>query len=150
MRSFEQQTGANLSPSAERITIGGLPAVRAGGVARTRDGPIGLEITWVALGGKVYRITGMTQPASFEAMRPAFRETAGSFGALTSAERAAIREARIQLVRARGGETLSTLLAQAGSVWSLDYAAVANDLDTTAPLDPRLVKVGVSQPYGTR
>ena len=150
LRAFEQQTGANLSPNAERITIGGLPAVRAGGVARTRDGPIGLEITWVALGGKVYRITGMTQPTSFEAMRPAFRETAGSFGALTSAERAAIRETRIRLVRARGGETLSSLLAQAGSVWSLDYAAVANDLDTAALLDPRLVKVGVSQPYGTR
>jgi predicted Zn-dependent protease len=104
-----------------------------------------LELTWIALGGKVYRITGMTRPESFEAMRPAFRETAESFGALTSAERGTIRETRIRLVRARGGETLSTLLAQAGSVWSPDYAAVANDLDTAAVLAPRLVKVGVAR-----
>jgi predicted Zn-dependent protease len=150
LRAFEQQSGVDLTRSAERTTIGDLPAVRAGGVAHTRDGPLAVEITWIALGGKVYRITGMTSPASLEAKRPVFRETAGSFGALTSAERAAIRETRIQLVRARGGETLSALLAQAGSAWSLDYAAVANDLDTAAVLDPRLVKVGVSQPYGTR
>ena len=150
LRAFEQETRADLSRSAERITIGGLPAVRAGGVARTRDGPMALELTWIALGGKVYRITGMTRPESFEAMRPAFREAAESFGALTSAERGTIRETRIRLVRARGGETLSTLLAQAGSVWSPDYAAVANDLDPAAVLAPRLVKIGVAEPLGMR
>jgi len=146
MHAFEHETGVNLTPSAERISIGGLTAMRAGGIARTRDGRVGVEMTWIAFAGKVYRITGMTRAESLEAMRPTFRETAESFGALTSAERATIRETRIRLVRARGGETLSTLLAQAGSVWSPDYAAVANDLDIAAVLDPRLVKVGVAEP----
>jgi predicted Zn-dependent protease len=150
LRSFEQQMHANLSQNAERTTVGGQPAVRVSGVARTREGPIGLEITWIALGGNVYRITGMTRPESLDAMRPVFRETVNSFGALTSAERGTIRETRIRLVRARAGETLSTLLARAGSVWSPDYAAVANALDLAAVLDPRLVKVGVAEPLGTR
>ena len=150
MRAFGQETGADLSRSAERITLGGLPAVRAGGVARTRDGPIGVELTWIALGGNVYRLTGMTRPESLEAMRPAFRETAGSFGVLTDAERASIRETRIRLVRARGGESLRALLAQAGSVWSADFAAVANGLEATAALAPRLVKIGVPERFASR
>ena len=150
LRAFERETGADLSRSAERITIGGLPAVRAGGVARTRDGPIGLELTWIALADNVYRIAGMTRAASLEAMRPAFRETAESFGALTSAERATIRETRIRLVRSRGGETLNALLGQAGSAWSPDFAAVANGLDAAAVLAPRLVKVGVPERFASR
>lgn len=151
LRALEQQTRTTLSPSAERVTIGGLPAVRAAAVARTRDGPIALDLTWIALGGHVYRVTGMTHPASLEAMRPVFRETAGSFGALTSGERASIRETRLRLVRARGGETLGALLASAGSVWSPEFGAVANGIEATTVLHPgRVVKAAVAQPYASR
>jgi predicted Zn-dependent protease len=151
LRTLEQETRTALSRSAERTTIGGLPAVRTTAVARTRDGPIALDLTWIALGGQVYRVTGMTRPGSLEALRPVFRETSGSFGALTSAEREGIRESRLRLVAARSGETLDALLARAGSSWSPEVAAVANGLESGSVFGPgRVVKVAVSQPYRTR
>jgi len=150
MRQLEQQTRMDLSRSAERVTIGGLPAVHASAVARTRNGPVALDLTWIAFAGKVYRVTGMTRPESFEALRPSFQQTAATFGAITAAERAGIKETRIRLARARGGETLSALLASAGSVWKPDYAAVANGLETDSVLGRgRVVKAAVpTQAYG--
>jgi predicted Zn-dependent protease len=150
-QALEQQTRTKLGRDAERLTIGGLPALRTAAVARTRDGSIALELTWIALGGRVYRVTGMSRPSSFEAVRPAFRQTAGSFGSLTADERAGIRENRLSLVRAGGGDTLATLLARTRSVWTPEYAAMANGLDAGAPLKPgRAVKAAVARPYTPR
>jgi len=144
MRQLEQETRMDLSRSAERVTIGGLPAVHATAVARTRNGPVALDLTWIALAGKVYRVTGMTRPESFEKLLPSFQQTAAGFGAITAAERAGIKETRIKLATARGGETLSALLASAGSVWKPDYAAVANELETDSVLRKgRVVKAAV-------
>jgi predicted Zn-dependent protease len=148
MRELEREIRIDLSRNAERITIGGQPAVHAAAVARTRSGSVALDLTWIAFGGRVYRVTGMTRPEAFEALRPAFGRTAGSFGALTAEERAGIRETRIKLAQARGGETLSALLASAGSVWKPDYAGVANQLEADSVLRAgRVVKGAVPQRY---
>ncbi len=148
LRAFDQETGAALSRGAERTTIGGLPAIRATVVARTRDGPIALDLTWIAHAGQIYRVTGMTRPDALDAMRPVFRYTAGSFGPLTDAERAGIRETRLRLVAARADETLGALAARSRSTWKPDLAAVANGLEVTSvPGAGRLVKVAVAEPY---
>jgi predicted Zn-dependent protease len=151
LRAFEQESKASLSRGAERTTIGGLSAVRAAAVARTRDGPVAIELTWIAYAEHIYRVTGMTRPDAFDAMRPVFRHTAGTFGALTDAERAGIHETRLQLVSARPGETLAALVARSRSAWDADVAAVANGLEVTAvPGAGRLVKVAVAEPYRAR
>jgi len=144
MRKLEQETRMDLSRGAERVTVNGLPAVHAAAVARTRNGPVALDLTWIAFAGKVYRVTGMTRPESLEKLLPSFQETAGSFGAITAAEREGIKETRIRLATARGGETLSALQASAGSVWKPDYAAVANGLEMDTVLQKgRVVKAAV-------
>jgi predicted Zn-dependent protease len=151
LRDLERQTGTSLSHGAERFAIGGLPAVRTAAVARTRNGPIAVDLTWIAFGGQLYRVTGITRPTSLEAVRPLFGRTAGSFGAVTAEERASIHETRLRLVTARDGESLGGLLTRAHSAWSPEVAAVANGVDAAAPLAPgRLVKVAVVRPYASR
>jgi predicted Zn-dependent protease len=151
LRAFEQETRVSLSRGAERTTISGLPAVHATAVARTTDGPVAVDLTWIAFAGHVYRVTGMARPDAFDTTRPVFGRTAGTFGALTDAERAAIRETRLQLVAPRAAETLSALVARSISAWDAERTAVANGLEvTTIPGPGRLMKVAVVKPYPTR
>ena len=151
LHAFERETKASLSRGAERTTIAGLPAVRAAAVARTRDGPIAIDLTWIAYAERIYRVTGMSRPDAFDAMRPVFRYTAGTFGALTDTERAGIHETRLRLVPARAGETLAAVVARSRSTWDADTAAVANGVEVTAvPGAGRLVKVTAAEPYRPR
>ena len=151
LRALEKETGADLASGAERLTIGGLPAVRVTARARTREGPLALDLTWIAYAERVYLITGASPPTGADALRPVFRETVASFGPLTADERARIREARLHLVAARAGEMLAALLERAKGTWSVEMAAVANGLDAAAPLRRgKLVKVPVAEPYAPR
>ncbi|HSV09096.1 MAG TPA: M48 family metalloprotease [Candidatus Binatus sp.] len=148
MRALEQEAKVDLASHAERLTIGDLPAMHATARARTRDGVVVLDLTWIALGGRIYRITGATPVAGAEALRPVFRDTAASLGPLTATERASIRETRLRLVQARAGESLEALLTRAHGKWSAEMAAVANGLDATTPLqEGQLIKVPVERPY---
>jgi len=151
MRSLEQEAKVDLASSAERLTIGDLPAMHATARARTRDGVVALDLTWIALAERIYRITGATPVGSADALRPVFRDTAASFGPLTAAERSSIRETRLRLVQARGGESLAALLTRTNGKWSAEMAAVANGLDAATPLEQgMLIKVPVERPYRSK
>ncbi len=80
----------------------------------------------------------------------AWRETAVSFRPLTTGERRAIRETRLRIAGARQGETIGDVVRRAGSAWSADEAAVANEV---APGDVlaggRPVKVAITEAYAT-
>ena len=122
--------------------------MHAATTARTRDGEIALDLTWVAHAGRIYRITGATRPDALPAMAPLFRATVESFRPLTERELAAVRETRLRLVTARAGETLGDVLARARSTWNPETAAVANGLEATGRLAAaQLVKVAVAEPY---
>ena len=152
LQAFEKQAGIDLSSGAERFEVNGLPAVRAAARARTRDGPLVLEITWVAEGDHIYRIVGATTPSRVATFQPAFREAAASFRRLTAAERGSFREFRLRLVAARGGETLAQLLTRANAAtWSTEMVAVANGLEAGTPLrGGELLKVPRAEPYRPR
>ena len=94
----------------------------------------------------------MTRPTSLEALRPVFGADRRQLRrADARRERAGIRETRLRSSTARGGETLSALLARTGSAWKPRLAAVANGIDAGALLRAgRLVKVAVPQPYAQR
>ena len=74
--AFEEKAGGDLRSRAEHLKLGGLPAVRTTAVARTRDGPLALDLTWVAHANRVYRITGATPAGRATTYRPAFQEAA--------------------------------------------------------------------------
>ena len=70
------------------------------------------------------------------------------FRPLHPRERASIRETRLRIVPARGGETLAELSQRTGNAWNLQQTAVANGLFADARLEEgQLLKVAISQPY---
>jgi predicted Zn-dependent protease len=151
LRALEQKSGVPLSAGAERRTVNGLRAIHTTAQARTRDGHVALDLTWIAYGGHVYRVTGGSAPADADAVRPAFRATADSFGALTAAERASIQELRLDVVAARSGDNLPRLLARTSSPWTPETASIANGIEPTTALitgDP--IKVAVQHAYSAR
>jgi len=150
--AFEEKAGGDLRSRAEHLKLGGLPAVRTTAVARTRDGPLALDLTWVAHANRVYRITGATPAGRATTYRPAFQEATATFRPLTAAERGGFRETQLRLVAAHEGETLGALVARAGGTgWDLPMIAVANDIDATAGLRrTQLVKVPRAEPYRPR
>jgi predicted Zn-dependent protease len=152
LHELEKSSKTDLSSRAESFRIGDLPAVRVRGKTRTDDGVLALELTWVALDRRIYRFAGATRPSDAAAHEPAFRSTVGSFRRLTAAERGAFREQRLRLVNARRAESLSALIARAGSSgWSPAMAAVANGLADGATLaDGQVVKVPIAEPYRPR
>ena len=151
MKALEKETGLELAASAERRKVNGLPAVHTTARARTSDGPIALDLTWIAHGGRVYRLTGVTPPGSADAMRPAFRATADSFRPLTSAERASIRETQLRVVTAGAGDTIAKIVGRSDTAWNATSAAVANGVEPADPLPPQTpVKLAVVVPYAPR
>ena len=152
LRALEKAAKVDLSSRAERLTIGDLPAVRVTAEARTDEGPVALELTWIAVGGRIYRLVGATSPRKTETYTRAFRDTAMSFRRLTAAERAGFHETRLRLVTGKDGETIGQLLARTGATaWNPEMTAVANELEPGSKLGQRqTVKVPLSEPYRPR
>jgi predicted Zn-dependent protease len=148
LRAFQEKAKIDLASGAERTRVGALPAIHAATSARTRDGRVALDLTWIAYAGRIFRFTGVTPLDAAASAAPAFRATVMSFRPLTASERAGIRETRLRLGTARAGERLSDVLARSGNTWSLEKAAVANGIETTMPLRAgQRVKVAVAEPY---
>ena len=148
LRAFEREAKIELASGAERLMVGGLPAIHVTTTARTRNGRVALDLTWIAHAERIYQVTGATPPDGAEAAKPLFRATVESFRPLTAGERTGIRETRLRVVAARAGEGLADLLARTRSTWRLEMAAVANGLDAAARLaSGQPVKVAVAEPY---
>ena len=92
--STSLRESTRVASHAERIPVGRLPAVHAAATARTREGSIALDLTWIAHAGHMYRITGATRPDALPRTAPLFRATVESFRPLTERELAAVRETR--------------------------------------------------------
>lgn len=146
--ALDERAGTNLSRSVQRVTVNGYPAARILGQTTVRGEPLIVEATWVALGGRIFGIVGAAEPSRFDRYAATFRAAVDTVHAPTSAERARVRETRIRIVRARGGETVADVVARTGSVWKADMAAVANGLEPDARLpEGRAIKVALSEPY---
>src|SRR5262249_28612725 len=62
LRAFEREAKIDLASGAERFKVGELPAVHATTGARTRDGRVALDLTWIAHAERIYRILGASPP----------------------------------------------------------------------------------------
>jgi predicted Zn-dependent protease len=144
-RRVEKALKTPVVANTKTTQINGLPAART---QLEAEGKVGLDLTWIAHGGVVYQVAGLAPKQRFAGLQTLFTTVAQSFRPLTPAERAGVRELRLRLVKARGGETLEALGLRSGSAWSKEAIAVANGLTVTAPLrEGQLIKVAVAEPY---
>lgn len=147
-RAFEQATKSSVVDKTQPAASRTLKAARTRLVVRSKDGDLSVEIAWVAHGGHVYQVTGMTPLAKRAELTAVFDEVWQSFRPLRPAERASIRESRLRIIPAREGETLEALVRRANTSWSAELTAVANGLPTETRLrNGQRVKVAVVEPY---
>jgi predicted Zn-dependent protease len=153
-RAAAQQALAKQGDAVVRqgaVTVGDRRAWQARLSQTTQQGRVGGLFTWIASGGRVYRLECIAAEARFDGFEPVCGRTVSSFRPLSAAERAEIRAHVLRVVRANAGETVAALTARSRSVWSAERVAVANGLEPGARLDAgRPVKVAVSAPYRSR
>ncbi|MDF0644636.1 MAG: M48 family metalloprotease [Nitrospira sp.] len=143
-RALEKAGKSPVVDKTRPTRVNGLPAA----TAKLGDSKVTADITWIAHGGLIYQIVGITETKHYDATHPAFDAVTRSFRPLQPDERASIREKRLRLVTARAGETLEALVERSGSSWKPKQVAVANNLQETEPLrDGQLVKITVEEPY---
>ncbi len=128
--------------------IGSSRAYRAIGTANSQSGKMGVDLTWISHDGTIYRLTGLTAAAGFQAVKPTFDRTAQSFRSLSWSEKNSFKEHRLEIATARSGETLAALSRRTGNTWALDKTAVANNLSQNDRLRAgQRVKIAVARPY---
>lgn len=146
-RTVDEAGKSNVVSKTRRTTIGGLPAAQT----RIEDSKVTILVTWIAHGGLIYQIAGLAPTRRFTSAEPTFHRVTESFRSLSPDERAAMREHRIRLAKARGGETVRALAVRTNSVWSPEQTAVANNLTDYDPLrEGQAVKIVVAEPYEGR
>jgi predicted Zn-dependent protease len=147
-RAFQVASKTPVVAAAETLKVAGLPAARASLRGRTDKTEVVALLAWIAHGGRVYQLAGVTPLGRSAGFEVVFDRVVQSFRPLSAVERAGIREDRLRLVEARGGETVSELATRTGTVWTAAMVAVANELTPGARLLPgQLVKVALSERY---
>ena len=144
---FAQQNNLQIA-EAGAVQLGNLDGYRTLAVIPSQRGPMAADLTWIAFRGQMYRLTGLANGNTYRGWQGAFASVARSFRELTPAELRGIREQRLRIVSARGGETLDRLVTRSGSSWKPEEVAVANALPTNVRLsEGQLVKVAVPEPW---
>jgi len=147
---LEEARGQGLRVATQQpVKLGGLTAFRAEANVLASGVSLPVEITWISYRGSVYRIMGVASPrAGRNRYTGDFRSVVRSFRPLTPELRKSIREDRLRIARARGGETLSELSSRTGNTWNVQETAVMNGIYANARLQPgQLVKVALPEDY---
>jgi predicted Zn-dependent protease len=143
-RAFAQREGAAFGLMPVQTQLGRFRAARAYG----RSGGTTVDVSWIAIRGNVYQITGACKNGDYDTYQTPFIDVALSLRPLTPEERAGIRESRLRIIPARSGESLRELVERMGGIWGVDETAVANALEADEPLRAgQLLKVPVPQAY---
>jgi predicted Zn-dependent protease len=125
-----------------------VPTYRVRARVALSQGTGGAELFWLAHRGAIYRLQCVSGAQAFAGFVPSFERTAKSFRALTSEERAGIRERRLDVARAAGGESLAAFAQRSGNVWKLEQVAIANGVEAGAPLAAgQRIKLAIERPY---
>jgi predicted Zn-dependent protease len=131
--------------SRKPIRLAGGDAVRILGGIRA-EVPLGVHATFLASRGSIYRIIGVT--TSMQRHEPLFTSVARSFRPMTQDLLESVRELRVRLVPAQGGETLQELAKRSGSEWTAVELGVLNGVGGTHRFEGgELVKVAKSEAY---
>ena len=106
-----------------------------------------MHFVWAAHEGRIYQLIGLGAPEDVQVIRT----SALTLREARPAELSAVTVRRLRLAAAQQGESLEALSSRVGNVWSVDLAALVNDLPRQAPLvGGQLLKVAKSEPYVAR
>ena len=109
------------------------------------------DASWIAHAGSIYRLTGIVSEGYGAEDRRIFGAVGQSFAALSTVQRAGIRESRLRVRQAHAGESLADLSRRTGNRWSLEETAIANGVPADAALSAgQSIKVAIQQPYQPR
>ena len=142
----------DLVSEAKVGTINGLQAARNQVQITSAEGQEQkLELTWIAHGGLIYQIMGVSAVERFESVQVLMRQSASSFRALDQEERSQILVTQLAIVEARQGESITELSERVESPWSAQAISVVNRKPASAPLTAgERIKVGLRKSYVVR
>ncbi len=130
----------------QAIQVGDMPAYRleieAGAIKS------GGQVIFVAYKDSVFRIDTIARAADAGKFEGRGRAVVRSLRPLTDEEKAAFKITRLQLVRAKAGESLEALSLRTNNALPLGTTAVINDLFINSQLaEGQIIKVGIASPY---
>ncbi|MFK7895937.1 MAG: M48 family metalloprotease [Myxococcota bacterium] len=131
-----------------KIRIGELPAIRIQGTASGPGPSLAVQMTFVAYGELVYRLSVLSLPRSASSFRGRARAFAKSFRPLDEAESYSLEVTRLRLARALENETLDALSDRTQNELEIAFTGVMNAaFPTTRLRKGRVVKIGLPEPY---
>ena len=110
------------------LRVGERSAFRAEVTFPSAYGPVYGSATWVALGGRVYRLVCGVEKGNPGRYEGTCRSFARSLRPLDPESVAEISELRVRLVYAQQGETLRELNRRVGGDWSVNRTAIINGM----------------------
>ncbi len=133
---------------SKHLQLGPLPAYRIDGRGIVDGRNVGAQLTFVPLGGLMYRITAVAPIRVSREYMGRARVTARSFRALTPTERHSVVEERLALAEAIRGETLADLSSRTDNAWDDQRIAILNGLPAGHVFEGgELVKIAIAKPY---
>lgn len=137
--------------NAKRVQLGPLPAFRVEGRGLIEGQNVGAQLTFVAMGALMYRITAVAPIRVSREYLGRARVTARSFRPLTPRERHSVIETRLSVATAQAGESLAELSARTDNAWDDQRVAVLNALPIGHVFEGgEPVKIAVATPYTPR
>jgi predicted Zn-dependent protease len=134
--------------SRRSLVINGCPAVELRGTAPGPEGRVYGKLTWIAHGGRVYRLGNLVVGIAGERGLARGDGFTRSFRPLSPEDRASIEVRRMRVAAARAGETLADFSARTGNDWDAQRTAIANGLFASARLAAgQRLKIAVLEPY---
>jgi predicted Zn-dependent protease len=128
----------------EAMAVNGHEAARVSGVHQGRS----VVLTWILHQDTMYRITAIAPQKQAGIYVPKVTAASDSFDTITAADRGKVREKRVRLFTAGGGESLADVVRRAGSEEKLELVAVINGIQVSTALDAgQLLKIPVSESY---
>jgi len=144
---LEQEAGARLV-KRQRLQLGDIPAVRYGYEAGGGYAAVQAFVTFFPFREATWQIVALARSADAGHLLPQTLATTRSFRRLAPEDMPELRLVRLDIVRARPGETFAELGGRSDNVLPPDVSAIANGL----LVDHRfaggeLVKVAVAEAY---
>lgn len=150
-KALDKKSGGKVLDKVERFQVGGLPAAQLVVQGKTKQGPMVLQLTWIAYQRVIYQIAGISLQKKYEKYASSFRQMVESFRPLTQTERTSFTITRLRLARARKGETLQGFTARTKSIWTDVEVAAANGINKNAVLgEAQLLKIAKRERYPVR
>jgi predicted Zn-dependent protease len=145
-REYAEKVDVELE-GGEARRINGNPSYRARTGLDLEGSKVKADVTWIAFGGKVYRIMGVVEARRLTPDAD-FSRVARSFRPLSASERDAMRVTRLRVARKLPDEDLDALSLRTRNAWSRDETTVMNGLSVDDPLPAgEPVKVAVPEPW---